>query len=212
MDAEQGLFIQLLRQLAGAANGLDDSVEASPDLRRVYDHIRRDFPPCGESEIEWLLKKAPLSGSSLEVGFIWLEPMRTTPAAIPVLAFEYSFDARRKVCLRVAIFVPGDDQYPVGAIGYRLESPEGGRSHNFHHAQHIVDFGPEARPLPCPRWIPTSQPALPINAKDSVSLLVGLLVSLYGVDSDVVKNLLTTSHGYMVRPHLQGLEWWPAAS
>ena len=211
MDAEQGLFITLLRQLAESAKDLDDS-DAPPDLRLIYDCIRRDFPRCDEDAIDWLFRQQPVCGSSLKIGFIWLEPTSTTPAAIPVLAFEYSFDARKKVCLRVGIFVPGDDQYPVGAIGYRLETPEGGRSHNFHHAQHIIDFGPETRPLPCPRWIPTSQPALPISARDAVGLLVGLLVALYGVDSSVITNLLRTSYGYMVRPHLQGLDWWPAAS
>lgn len=68
------------------------------------------------------------------------------------------------------------------SIGFRFEAPEGPGIHHYYHTQLITD---EAWTIPRQEhhiWLPTEQPAFPLDADNPVTLILCLLVSLYGVD------------------------------
>ncbi len=58
-------------------------------------------------------------------------------------------------------------------VTFRFEGPETMPAHHFYHAQLTPAFG-------CPNWLPSSIPCLPLAANNPVSLLVCLMMSLYG--------------------------------
>ena len=82
------------------------------------------------------------------------------------------------------------------AVGYRFETPETAGPHHYYHAQLIRSFGKAGVDwgIPCPVWLPDTQPAFVLDADDPIELLVCLLVSLYG-------------RGY-VDKELRGAEFW----
>ncbi len=83
-----------------------------------------------------------------------------------------------EICLRVTLLCL--DESRLKAIGFRLEE---WKTHQFYHAQFISDLGPSdvANQLLCPEWIPDSQPSFPVPADCPVSLILCLLLTLYGL-------------------------------
>jgi hypothetical protein len=89
-----------------------------------------------------------------------------------------------------------NDKTKLNGIGFRMETPEGinhdantdGNNstgiHKFHHAQLIQQFSPEQfgniLPTECPSWIPESQPSFPMPADCPVTLLLCIILTLYG--------------------------------
>ena len=78
-----------------------------------------------------------------------------------------------------------NDKKKLNGIGFRMETPEGRtKIHDFHHAQLIQQFSPKQfdniLPTKCPSWIPGSQPSFPLPANCPVTLLLCLIVTLYG--------------------------------
>lgn len=71
----------------------------------------------------------------------------------------------------------------VGFLGYRFETPELGNNHNYYHCQPCMNFGEKADP-PVSHAIERStyDPTWPIAAKNSVELLLCLVLALYGFD------------------------------
>ena len=82
---------------------------------------------------------------------------------------------------------------PYG-IGFRMETPHSQDEdvdtfasegiHDFHHAQLIQRFRRKELnselQIDCPCWIPDSQPSFPLPAECPVTLLLCLIVTLYG--------------------------------
>ena len=97
------------------------------------------------------------------------------------------------------------EQQLVG-IGFRMEKGEG--EHGFYHAQLIRDLQTGAC-VECPRWLPETQPSLPIHAVSSATLLLCTLLSIYGLDSFwKLINEIGQVHGLPV--HLEQFsEWFP---
>ncbi len=56
--------------------------------------------------------------------------------------------------------------------------------HDFHHAQLIRKFGQskldDKLQIDCPVWIPQSQPSFPLPAECPVTLLLCMIITLYG--------------------------------
>ena len=87
-----------------------------------------------------------------------------------------------------------DNEEKVYGIGFRMETPESQNQgvdasakvgiHDFHHAQLIQKFGQEQldcnQPIDCPCWLPESQPSFPLLADCPVTLLLCLILTLYG--------------------------------
>ena len=77
-----------------------------------------------------------------------------------------------------------DDKTKLNGIGFRMETPDGTGIHDFHHAQLIHQFSPkqfgDILPTECPSWLPESQPSFPLPADCPVTLLLCIMITLYG--------------------------------
>jgi hypothetical protein len=98
--------------------------------------------------------------------------------------------------------VPHDND--LAAIGCRFEPPEGPGIHNYYHAQIFRAFHPGGKELPCcPTWLPESWPAFHLKADDPVTLLVSMVISLYGLG--LAGQLLQTPFANVLKPFMQRL-------
>jgi hypothetical protein len=149
--------------------------------------------------------------------FLYLPPIKAFSLLLPVLRVKAEFDRERQpeVRLRVTLFLRDRAQKRLRYFGYRFESPElrgpnrevqEGR-HDYYHAQLIHVLG-DSRSHPggeqCwPEWLPLDQPAFALDADCSVSLLISLLVSLYGLEYIDKLLLVDGSSAYLDPLHVQ---------
>jgi len=151
----------------------------------LYYLIGHGWNPITEKEIESLF-----SDSGVEVrlsdrkSVLYLPPMKEESNFLPVLSLECKLDDENDVMkLRLMlVHCSGNGEKPHG-IGFRIE--EGKDVHGFYHAQLIKNLegaaGGESPPIECPLRFPEKQPCLPLNAENSVTLVLCLLISLYGI-------------------------------
>ena len=166
-------------------------------------------PEFGQTELEALLSKKIAFNSSGENRYLFLEPLNEGKGIVPVLSFSYDFQGKNaELRLRLALFVPHNNS--LAAIGFRFEPSEGPGTHDYFHAQMFREFrGRGGKALPeCPTWLPTSQPAFHLKADDPVTLLVCMVISLYGID--VAGELEQQSFANALKPYMRRL--CPAAA
>lgn len=137
---------------------------------------------------------------------IYLPPLEKDPNCVPILSLYFKLKETRSIAkLRVLLICLDENRKPHGiyGIGFRMETPEkvnqsvnssvnsqsentvdNNGSHDFHHAQLIRKFGQskldDKLQIDCPIWLPQSQPSFPLPAECPVTLLLCLLVTLYG--------------------------------
>jgi hypothetical protein len=113
-----------------------------------------------------------LFGPVSSVGGIWL----------PVISVAWDFEHDPAVLrFRVALFVEHEGK--LAASGQRYETPEGiDGMHNYCHVQPIAAFGKGGSLLPGPAPVNESQPAIPLDARSPVSVILAALIALYGID------------------------------
>jgi len=111
--------------------------------------------------------------------------MEEEPSFLPVLTLECRLDDQQDVMkLRLMLVHCDTSEGKPHGIGFRIE-PGHNNIHGFHHAQLIKNLEGAANvenpPVECPLRFPEKQPCLPLKAKDSVTLVLCLLISLYGI-------------------------------
>ena len=137
---------------------------------------------------------------------IYLPPLEKDPHCIPILSLYFKLKKTQSIAkLRVMLVGLDEDRKPDGiyGIGFRMETPErinqdvslpsnnqdtdvtnSNGTHDFHHAQLIRKFGQRKLDnklqIDCPIWLPQSQPSFPLPAECPVTLLLCMLVTLYG--------------------------------
>ena len=137
---------------------------------------------------------------------VYLPPLKKDPDCVPILSLYFKLKEPQSIAqLRVMLVNLDENQGPDGiyGIGFRMETPErinhdgslsinnqsidttnNGGIHDFHHAQLIRKFGQKKLDnklqIDCPIWLPQSQPSFPLPAECPVTLLLCLLVTLYG--------------------------------
>lgn len=116
--------------------------------------------------------------------FVYLEPSERNNL-LPLLTIHTSSNwVHFRAYALLNVF---DEDSKLRTLGIRFETDEGeGDSHgtgdhDFCHAQFFKELGSGSR-LPIPPWLPDSQPSFPLDADDQVSLILCMLVSLYGGD------------------------------
>ena len=101
-----------------------------------------------------------------------------------------------------------DENSDIQALSIRFETDEEASqnncigSHDFCHAQFCQSIGK----LDCAttlKWLPDSQPSIPLDARDQISLVLCMLVSLYGGKHVLEK--INQSQARDVRKHLKGV-------
>ena len=117
---------------------------------------------------------------------LYLPPLVNESGFIPVLGLRCWFlNNPPKIKLRLGFFGGLDKDGNIeNGLGFRFETRHNGDKHNFDHMQLCV--GPFDNPefnkeyLRSPSWLPMSWPAVVIPSTNPISLLLSMLVSLYG--------------------------------
>lgn len=150
-------------------------------------------PPIEEKDLGGLFPDAEV----VEVDFsgrrkvLYLPPLEKNPEFVPYLSLWCKLEETgASMALRVMLVSRGESEGEFRGVGFRLESPheneedegderdEAGR-HDFCHAQLIRSLGYGPR-VECPSWLPETQPSFPLTADGPVTLVLCLLLSLYG--------------------------------
>lgn len=151
-------------------------------------------PPVSRKELEkWL---AP--GNQIDIDFmardrvLYLPPLEKDGTFVPVLSVKCRLDdCVTELRLRV-LLVSKDDDDNLRCIGFRLDTPEwqnkrerdpetvGRGMHDFYHAQWMSTLEMRRQLHSSLMWLPCTQPSFPVTADDPVTLVMALILSLYG--------------------------------
>ena len=179
MSIEHTLVRQILLWLHERHNRWQQNQQGPAS--RFHDKVSGILAPFSGAQLEGLLSKN-LKFYSLQMNtYLFLEPINEGAGIVPVLSFRYNFQrSNAELWLQLALFVPHDNG--IAAIGCRFEPPEGPGTHNYFHAQMFRAFQGGGKELPCcPPWLPISRPAFHLKADDPVTLLICMVISLYGL-------------------------------
>ena len=166
-----------------------------------WEHIFVQWRPIAREDIEELFTSPTTVSEPIEVNFsqsergrvIYLPPLERNPHCVPILSLYCKLNNQQSIAkFRVMLVCLDKEGKPYG-IGFRMETPHSqdqemdtptnGGIHDFHHAQLIRRFGQpklDILPINCPVWLPDSQPSFPLPAECPVTLLLCLIVTLYG--------------------------------
>ncbi|MCP4602197.1 MAG: hypothetical protein GY847_17055 [Proteobacteria bacterium] len=165
------------------------------------------WPPIGEKELSDLFPDS----EAVEIDFsarskvLYLPPLEKNVDFVPVLQMQCTLDEERTDISLKVMFVRSikGDEKQLGGLGFRLESGEG--RHDFYHAQLIRDFG-WGPAIESPHWLPETQPSFPLAANCPVTLMLCLLLSLYGKKYCWT---FVTEHGiFNLESHLKKINEW----
>lgn len=175
------------------------SIWPTEDWERVLAHWR----PISREELEGLFTQPKIISGSVEVNFsqsergqvLYLPPLEKNPRCVPILSLYCKLNDRQSIARFRVMLVRLDKKGKPYGIGFRLETPHSQDQdvdtasegmHDFHHAQLIRRFRQEdldsELQIDCPIWLPDSQPSFPLPANCPVTLLLCLIVTLYGRD------------------------------
>jgi hypothetical protein len=210
MNSEDGVVVQILRDLAANEARWYSEADVNSELRPIYAYLESRFPKYEESVIQAFIDANP-DGGSLDAwgGYVRLRPCRTKAWAVPVLMVEYRFKEPRKLGLRLGLFLQEVGADAVASIGYRFETPDADGENAYFHLQHILELGNGSGALPTPGWIPESKLAVPLDVRSEVGLMLCLLASIYGWASEEMGQVLNAQYKGMLSTHLQNLQWAP---
>jgi hypothetical protein len=202
------LFNQILVWLAGEQRRWQEPViaQAEGDIFELIDQLEPRFPSFEERQLENYLKESNQEVEFLKLHrFLYLRPIEEGGSFLPIMAVKCHWDENNlEVRIRMGLFRLFETE--LKASGFRYETPEGEGDHNYYHAQLIFGFDKDTKRLQfCERWLPVTQPAFCLDANNPVSLLVGLLVSLYGFG--IIRQMLSLSFGRMLEPYLEEMQW-----
>ncbi len=191
--------------------------------------INSRLRPIERSDFEhWF----PVSPDELHVDFLerksvlYLPPLERNAEFVPCVDVKCDLDdSRTEMELRVMLLgwiedPPGSDDAKLRGICFRMESPyveEGENAsnddeekigrHDFYHAQLLERFR-WGSAIEFPDWLPCSQPSFPLTATCPITLMLCLLLTLYGKKysweflaerSDLFK---------LLWPYIEGLDPW----
>ena len=128
---------------------------------------------------------------------LYLPPLEKDAKFLPIFSLCCNLSRNQSIAkFRVMLVTLDQSQQALNGIGFRMETPEGRNQntntndndstgiHDFHHAQLIQQFSPEQfgniLPTKCPSWLPESQPSFPMPADCPVTLLLCIMMTLYG--------------------------------
>lgn len=180
--------------------------KASARAREVWERlVNLGWTPIGEREFEYWF---PVSADELHIDFsqrklvLYLPPLEKNAEFVPVLSLKCNLDETRiNIELRVMLVCRVEDdegKEMLCGVGFRLESPYGEEEdkdkeegeenedekeglHDFYHAQLMRSLGWKSS-VECPSWLPCTQPSFPLTADCPITLVLCLLLTLYGKD------------------------------
>lgn len=125
---------------------------------------------------------------------LYLPPLEKEPNFVPILSLSCILNKIQSSAQFKVMLVCRDEDEKLCSIGFRMETPESMNQsantvsndgiHDFYHAQLTRKFDQKApdnkQGFDCPNWLPQSQPSFPLPAHCPVTLLLCLIVTLYG--------------------------------
>jgi hypothetical protein len=199
------VFRRLVISLRNAHRGIE---AYGPKASAISTLLQGKFPPVSREQLErWLPSEQQVDGEFQRNSFLYLDPPKVGPPMLPLLSISANFGrCPPAVRIRMGLFLL--DEGALCAVGYRFEMAEGPGAHNYCHAQWIRGFE-EGSPFPGTeslQWVPDSVPALPLDADNPVTLLVALLVGLYG-EQALAWLRLDSFLWSDLKPHIIAMRW-----
>lgn len=206
-----GVLCQLQHNCWSGEDPRDQPKQITMD---TYHLLMRSWLPVKREEIDkWIGDSSPMDiDLCRKRKAFYLPVLDEHPNFVPVLSVKCNLSASVALLkLRLMLFCSDDGCDGLCGIGFRLETPQGGESdpHNFYHAQLIRTLEPPSRDeeepdVECPVWVPETQPSFPLVAQSPVSLLLCLLMTLYGAVQGL--NFVTGRQIFGLDPELQTLK------
>ena len=174
------------------------SVNATDVLNRV----RTQGSFANQLDRDALLNRLP-SKTQLELDFkrayLLLPPSPKAADFVPLMWMSYNLTVK-PVEVRICITMFCHHGADLKSFPFRLENGSG--RHAFYHAQlgNNMDVRLE------PEWLPESQPSFPLCANCPVTLVISLLLTLYGLNE--TGRLLTHHDPYRIGRYKGQLEPW----
>ena len=183
IGALKTLLTRVYRQQASDWSSERSRTQPSPDVQTLWAELQaRYWWSVSETELEqWFspVDRLQLNFAS-EKRVLYLPPLEKDSEFVPVLSLCCDLsDESTCISLRVMLVRRLDSGGKLCGVGFRFESPNSEGRHGFYHAQLIqsLGWGPAVE---CPDWLPCTQPSFPVTARCPVTLLLTLLLSLYG--------------------------------
>lgn len=175
------------------------SIKKTQLRERVLSDFDRADPKLLANQVK---RKSSMSGEFGEsMGYLFGPVSESGGVWLPIFSLYWDFERSNPVLrVRVAMCAISADDRLVSQ-GVRFETPESFAtgsstapspstaasqpvrfgSHDYFHSQPIVSFTKNGRDLPGCAPSNTSQPAVPVDADCSISLLIACLISLYDI-------------------------------
>jgi len=172
-------LLDLSEHLWSTRKDLDgNALDAGTTMRNFDMTLIKTRSPLTHKDLDFLRKKS--RNSRLRFSGFYLPPLDEDKEFIPILSLDCNLGSSPpRLSLRVGMtkYIKGKKLRPV-SLGFRFEMGIPKSNHNYHHMQ--LTGTPHDEPLEgCPE-LPETYPCVITPAKCSVSLLLCLLLSLYG--------------------------------
>ncbi len=167
---------------------------SSPALE-TYQTASKKLPPITLPDIKNLFKTCEVNFSQWGK-VLYLPPLEKDDYFVPILSLKCKLNETRSIAqFRVMLICLEKNQTTdeFYGIGFRMETPgsmdqNSGATvndgiHDFYHAQLVRKLDSKLKnklQITCPNWLPDSQPSFPLPADCPVTLLLCLIVTLYG--------------------------------
>jgi hypothetical protein len=169
------------------------------DTRMSVNHAAPSRYRMKREEFIAMMSAFPTNQIAITEHVLWLPPLMDDSKFIPMIHGCCDL-ANYQADLQLELYSFSEDEGPQ-SISLRFESPNDSPPHNFWHSQLVIQSR-YLEPLGgVPEWFPTTLPTFALNASSPVSLLLSMLVALYG--GVYVQRLMANIRGRDLRPYYE---------
>ena len=170
-------------------------LRSSSQVSKIFQNLSEKWEPIGAFEEIGHSFKSSEVVLDFSNRVLYLEPLlQKKTYFVPILSLSCTLNKTQSSAQFKVMLVCLDQDEKLHSIGFRMETPESMNqstntvdndgNHDFYHAQLIRKFDQRApdnkQGFDCPDWLPLSQPSFPLPADCPVTLLLCLIVTLYG--------------------------------
>lgn len=167
------------------------SKRALETYKFVFEQRLQSVKPVKSKEIDQFFSPSDTAKVNFfkENRVLYLPPLRKNAENaefVPIFSLCCNLSRDQNIARFRVMLVSLDenDKTKLNGIGFRMETPDGTGIHDFYHAQLIQQFSPkqfgDKLRIKCPSWLPESQPSFPMPADCPVTLLLCIILTLYG--------------------------------
>jgi hypothetical protein len=199
----------------------------APTATQAVKIAKAKFDAVDEAQLSTLLMHSGPKGSFDQTKVIYMRPPPKEDAAVAAIWCRWDYDSTLGVPSCGYYFglwspqasfprahAPSQDRH-IAFVGYRFETPERGKNHNYFHAQPCRSMGRKDDEIESALPISNRMPTWPVAARSGVELLLCLVTAVYGMQgmqdlkiaigedvaarknsalSQAIKNILSLAH------------------